>query len=153
MLVASCRRNRSSPCAQKVPRTQQRLAAESHLDFVRAFVHFAKRAGARGADSRNRCDNLSQVQAVCDAGNELGTECAASRYDYLCAVLQLSAILYTLTTKYFSRIACTEQRLSILNDVWKVVTKLTDPVEYITVANVFIEYPTKHCGVCSHKRQ
>lgn len=40
-----------------------------------------------------------------------------------------------------------DQQLSILNEVWKVVTKLTDPKEYITVAEVYIEYPLKHCTV------
>jgi len=37
------------------------------------------------------------------------------------------------------------ERLALLNDVWKVVTKFEDPKEYITVAEVWIEYPLKHC--------
>eukprot|EP01094_Clydonella_sp_ATCC50884_P003835 TRINITY_DN1294_c0_g1_i1.p1 TRINITY_DN1294_c0_g1~~TRINITY_DN1294_c0_g1_i1.p1 ORF type:complete len:822 (+),score=193.91 TRINITY_DN1294_c0_g1_i1:196-2661(+) len=38
-----------------------------------------------------------------------------------------------------------DEKLAVLNDVWKVVSKLEDPVEYITVAEVFIDYPLKHC--------
>lgn len=33
-----------------------------------------------------------------------------------------------------------QHRLILLNDIWKVVTKLTDPVEYIEIAQVFIQY-------------
>lgn len=40
-----------------------------------------------------------------------------------------------------------DEKLAVLNDVWKVVSKLKDPVEYITVAEVFIDYPLKHCTV------
>lgn len=40
-----------------------------------------------------------------------------------------------------------EEQLSILNEVWKVVSKFTDPKEYITVADVYIEYPLKHFTV------
>jgi len=32
------------------------------------------------------------------------------------------------------------QRLPILNDVWKVVTKITDPVAYADIASVFVSY-------------
>lgn len=37
-----------------------------------------------------------------------------------------------------------EQQLPILNEVWKVVTKLENPEEYIFVAEVYIEYPLKY---------
>jgi hypothetical protein len=40
-----------------------------------------------------------------------------------------------------------EQVLGILNEVWKVVTKLEDAKEYITVADVYIEYPLKYATV------
>lgn len=33
-----------------------------------------------------------------------------------------------------------EQRLPILNDVWKVVTKITDPDEYMEIAVVFVQF-------------
>eukprot|EP01113_Clastostelium_recurvatum_P024252 TRINITY_DN2894_c0_g1_i4.p1 TRINITY_DN2894_c0_g1~~TRINITY_DN2894_c0_g1_i4.p1 ORF type:complete len:702 (-),score=262.98 TRINITY_DN2894_c0_g1_i4:42-1856(-) len=39
-----------------------------------------------------------------------------------------------------------DQVLPILNDVWRVVKKFTNVDEYITVAEVFIEYPLKHCS-------
>jgi hypothetical protein len=40
---------------------------------------------------------------------------------------------------------------ALLNDVWKVVAKLEDAKEYIAVAEVWIEYPLKHCTVrCTH---
>jgi hypothetical protein len=32
------------------------------------------------------------------------------------------------------------QRLPILNDVWKVVTKIEDPAAYIEIAAVFVQY-------------
>eukprot|EP00795_Rhopilema_esculentum_P009301 gene9301-16999_t len=35
-------------------------------------------------------------------------------------------------------------RLSLLNEVWKVVTKIKDPAVYIEVADAWIEYPIKH---------
>lgn len=35
--------------------------------------------------------------------------------------------------------------LSILNDVWSVVTAIKDPAAYMEVAEVFIEFPVKHC--------
>eukprot|EP01104_Vermistella_antarctica_P020482 TRINITY_DN876_c0_g2_i1.p1 TRINITY_DN876_c0_g2~~TRINITY_DN876_c0_g2_i1.p1 ORF type:complete len:997 (+),score=297.01 TRINITY_DN876_c0_g2_i1:71-3061(+) len=38
------------------------------------------------------------------------------------------------------------KELAILNDVWKVVTKLAVPLEYITVAEVFIDYPLRNCS-------
>eukprot|EP01090_Pellita_catalonica_P021810 TRINITY_DN8265_c0_g1_i1.p1 TRINITY_DN8265_c0_g1~~TRINITY_DN8265_c0_g1_i1.p1 ORF type:complete len:820 (-),score=152.51 TRINITY_DN8265_c0_g1_i1:35-2494(-) len=38
-----------------------------------------------------------------------------------------------------------EDVLPLLNDVWKVVTKITDPNKYMEVAEVWIEYPAKHC--------
>ncbi|KJE94840.1 hypothetical protein CAOG_005411 [Capsaspora owczarzaki ATCC 30864] len=37
-------------------------------------------------------------------------------------------------------------RLTILNEVWKVVMKLTDPIPYMSCAEVWIEYPVKHFG-------
>lgn len=37
-----------------------------------------------------------------------------------------------------------DQRLPILNDVWKVVTKISDPIEYCNIAVVFVEYLLKH---------
>lgn len=40
-----------------------------------------------------------------------------------------------------------EHTLGVLNEVWKVVTTLTDVKEYMSVAEVFIEYPLKHCTV------
>lgn len=36
------------------------------------------------------------------------------------------------------------QRLQILNEVWKVVAKLKNPSEYMSCAEVWIEYPVKH---------
>jgi hypothetical protein len=43
---------------------------------------------------------------------------------------------------------------ALLNDVWKVVAKFEDPKDYIAVAEVWIEYPLKHCTVrlsaCAH---
>ena len=41
-----------------------------------------------------------------------------------------------------------EHVLAILNEVWKVCTKLEDIKEYITVADIYIEYPVKHATVC-----
>lgn len=37
-----------------------------------------------------------------------------------------------------------DQVLPILNDVWKVVTKLDSVVDYMNVAEVWVEYPLKH---------
>ncbi len=37
-----------------------------------------------------------------------------------------------------------EQRLQILNEVWKVVTKLTDTTEYMEIVQVFVEYLLQH---------
>ncbi len=37
-----------------------------------------------------------------------------------------------------------EQRLQILNEVWKVVTKLTDTTEYMEITQVFVEYLLQH---------
>ncbi|XP_065190603.1 VPS35 endosomal protein-sorting factor-like, partial [Sycon ciliatum] len=39
-----------------------------------------------------------------------------------------------------------EERMGILRDVWKDVTKLKDPAEYIACAEVWIEFPCKHFG-------
>ncbi|XP_070579924.1 VPS35 endosomal protein-sorting factor-like [Ptychodera flava] len=36
------------------------------------------------------------------------------------------------------------QRLAVLNDVWKVVMKLKNPNDYISCAEIWIEYPCKH---------
>ena len=40
-----------------------------------------------------------------------------------------------------------DDKLSLLNTVWKVVTKITDPAQYMAVAEVFIDYPLTHCSV------
>ncbi|XP_066291616.1 VPS35 endosomal protein-sorting factor-like isoform X2 [Branchiostoma lanceolatum] len=37
-----------------------------------------------------------------------------------------------------------EQRLQTLNEVWKIVMKLKNPANYISCAEVWIEYPCKH---------
>ncbi|XP_013393417.1 UPF0505 protein C16orf62 homolog [Lingula anatina] len=37
-----------------------------------------------------------------------------------------------------------DQRLAVLNEVWKVVMKLKNPLDYITCAEVWIEYVAKH---------
>ncbi|XP_076309475.1 VPS35 endosomal protein-sorting factor-like isoform X2 [Tachypleus tridentatus] len=37
-----------------------------------------------------------------------------------------------------------DQRLQMLNEVWKVVTKLKNPADYMSCAEVWIEYPVKH---------
>ncbi|MCO5557198.1 hypothetical protein L7F22_010758 [Adiantum nelumboides] len=42
-----------------------------------------------------------------------------------------------------------ELYLSVLNDVWKVVSKFIDLVEYLTVADVFVEYILQCCSVSS----
>ncbi|XP_064600257.1 VPS35 endosomal protein-sorting factor-like [Liolophura sinensis] len=39
-----------------------------------------------------------------------------------------------------------DQRLGVLNDVWKVVMKLKQPADYISCAEVWIEYVVKHFG-------
>ena len=39
------------------------------------------------------------------------------------------------------------QRLQILNDVWKVVTKVQNPDEYIEIAEVFVQYLLINFGV------
>jgi len=39
-----------------------------------------------------------------------------------------------------------DDKLSLLNAVWKVVTKITDPSQYMAVAEVFIDYPLTHCS-------
>eukprot|EP01088_Endostelium_zonatum_P002802 TRINITY_DN1359_c0_g1_i2.p1 TRINITY_DN1359_c0_g1~~TRINITY_DN1359_c0_g1_i2.p1 ORF type:complete len:942 (+),score=217.40 TRINITY_DN1359_c0_g1_i2:79-2904(+) len=47
-------------------------------------------------------------------------------------------------------VLCAPQKddvLKLLNEVWKVVTKFTEPKEYMTAAEVWIEYPLKHCTV------
>jgi len=36
-------------------------------------------------------------------------------------------------------------RRKILNEIWSVVTKFEDPVHYMNVVEVFIEFPCKHC--------
>ncbi|CAB3989058.1 Hypothetical predicted protein [Paramuricea clavata] len=38
------------------------------------------------------------------------------------------------------------QRLQLLNDVWKVVMKLNSPEEYISCAEIWVEYPIKYFG-------
>lgn len=38
----------------------------------------------------------------------------------------------------------TEHCLQILNDVWKIVSKLTDPAQYISCAEVWVQYAAKH---------
>lgn len=37
--------------------------------------------------------------------------------------------------------------LEVLNEVWKVVGKFTDPVAYMNVAQTWIEYPLQHLTV------
>ncbi|XP_046855573.1 VPS35 endosomal protein-sorting factor-like isoform X2 [Xenia sp. Carnegie-2017] len=37
-------------------------------------------------------------------------------------------------------------RLQLLNEVWKVVTKLNSPEEYISCAEIWVEYPIKYFG-------
>ncbi|EEC15414.1 esophageal cancer associated protein, putative, partial [Ixodes scapularis] len=37
-----------------------------------------------------------------------------------------------------------EQKLQVLNEVWKVVSKLKNPADYMSCAEVWIEYPCKH---------
>ncbi|KAG8173555.1 hypothetical protein JTE90_003498, partial [Oedothorax gibbosus] len=39
------------------------------------------------------------------------------------------------------------ERLQILNDVWKIVTKLKNPADYMSCAEVWIEYAVKHFTV------
>ncbi|XP_067673421.1 VPS35 endosomal protein-sorting factor-like [Haliotis asinina] len=39
-----------------------------------------------------------------------------------------------------------EQRLTVLNEVWKAVVKLKNPAEYISSADIWIEYVVKHFG-------
>ncbi|CAL1536882.1 unnamed protein product [Lymnaea stagnalis] len=39
-----------------------------------------------------------------------------------------------------------DQRLSVLNEVWKAVVKLKNPSDYIGCAEVWIEFVVKHCG-------
>ncbi|KAH9503976.1 VPS35 endosomal protein sorting factor-like [Bulinus truncatus] len=39
-----------------------------------------------------------------------------------------------------------DQRLPVLNDVWKAVAKLKNPSEYIACADIWIEFVVKHCG-------
>jgi len=38
-------------------------------------------------------------------------------------------------------------RRQILNEIWGVVTKFEDPVHYMNVVEVFIEFPAKHCSL------
>jgi len=40
-----------------------------------------------------------------------------------------------------------EDKLQLLNDVWRVVTKFPDVKDYMSVAEVFIDYPLTHCTV------
>ena len=37
-------------------------------------------------------------------------------------------------------------RLTLLNEIWKVVAKMSDAKEYVTVASVYIEYLLQHFG-------
>eukprot|EP01087_Luapelamoeba_hula_P008608 TRINITY_DN2164_c0_g1_i2.p1 TRINITY_DN2164_c0_g1~~TRINITY_DN2164_c0_g1_i2.p1 ORF type:complete len:988 (-),score=189.50 TRINITY_DN2164_c0_g1_i2:79-3021(-) len=38
-----------------------------------------------------------------------------------------------------------EDKLALMNEVWRVVTKFKDVKDYISVAEVFIDYPLTHC--------
>ena len=42
-----------------------------------------------------------------------------------------------------------DQRLTLLNDVWKAVTKLREPPHYIGCAEIWIEYVVQYFGVSS----
>nr|CAD7416064.1 unnamed protein product [Timema poppensis] len=41
----------------------------------------------------------------------------------------------------------TDQRLQVLNDVWRVVTKLYDPAHYISCAEVWVQFAVRHFSV------
>jgi len=43
-----------------------------------------------------------------------------------------------------------EIQKSILREIWKVLDKLDNPIDYITCAEIFIEIPSKHFTVCCH---
>eukprot|EP00455_Lapot_gusevi_P016412 TRINITY_DN1845_c0_g1_i12.p1 TRINITY_DN1845_c0_g1~~TRINITY_DN1845_c0_g1_i12.p1 ORF type:complete len:571 (-),score=204.35 TRINITY_DN1845_c0_g1_i12:116-1798(-) len=55
-----------------------------------------------------------------------------------------SRLYYTLGVALVQSPPPREQRLPILNDVWKVVTKLTNPHEYVEIAQIFVEYLLQH---------
>lgn len=40
-----------------------------------------------------------------------------------------------------------EQRLEILKDVWSIVSKLEDPGQYISCAEVWVQFAVKHFTV------
>lgn len=56
------------------------------------------------------------------------------------AHVKKSKLYLTLGKALVSHAPPKDQRLPILNDIWKVVSKIVDPEEYIEIAEVFVQY-------------
>eukprot|EP01006_Ploeotia_vitrea_P063076 TRINITY_DN84900_c0_g1_i1.p1 TRINITY_DN84900_c0_g1~~TRINITY_DN84900_c0_g1_i1.p1 ORF type:complete len:1024 (-),score=600.29 TRINITY_DN84900_c0_g1_i1:79-3114(-) len=63
-----------------------------------------------------------------------------------CSTVPKSKLWLTLGKCLIAASPPQNQRLPILNDVWKVVTKIQEPKEYLEIAEVFVEYLLKHFG-------
>jgi hypothetical protein len=44
-----------------------------------------------------------------------------------------------------------EHRLQVLNDVWRVVSRLSDPGHYVSCAEVWIQFAVRHFSVCERE--
>jgi hypothetical protein len=44
-----------------------------------------------------------------------------------------------------------EHRLQVLNDVWRVVSRLTDAGHYVSCAEVWIQFAVRHFSVCERE--
>jgi hypothetical protein len=64
-----------------------------------------------------------------------------------CKAFQKSRLYLSLGRALIASPPPKNQRLPILNDVWKVVSKVQDPIEYCEIAEVFVEYILKHFSV------
>lgn len=58
-----------------------------------------------------------------------------------------SKLYYTLGVALVQIAPPKEQRLPILNDVWKVVAKLQNTAEYLEISQIFVEYLLQHFSV------
>jgi hypothetical protein len=44
-----------------------------------------------------------------------------------------------------------ENRLQVLNDVWRVVSRLSDPGHYVSCAEVWMQFAVRHFSVCERE--
>ncbi|KAE8740858.1 hypothetical protein FOCC_FOCC013650 [Frankliniella occidentalis] len=139
--------------------TFQKVDLSTYLTLYTPALDYILQSVAHDATEKTLADILDRCKQKCNSALLFNTIMAAFKPAYIAArATQFVELLTSCDEEGFPKYLLfrtlglcltladppTEYCLQILNDVWKIVSKLTDPAQYICCAEVWVQYVAKH---------